>query len=221
MITIYGRVYSRAPRVLWAAEEIGVSYEHVSVDHKTDEVSQLEFLAMNPNGKIPVMVDGDVTLFESMAINFYLSTKYGEDLLPNSAHDHARALQWTFWGVSEIESKIVAMFVELIRKSPADRSQANIDAARTELDRMLVVLEGALSDRNYFLEDRFTLADLNLASIFALCKFIGPALADLLDAYPNVRGWLDDRCLARPAYKKVMAMEPPPADLLHLHAAAS
>jgi glutathione S-transferase len=215
MITIYGRVYSRAPRVLWAAEEIGVSYEHVSVDHKTDEVSQLEFLAMNPNGKIPVMVDGDVTLFESMA------TKYGEDLLPNSAHDHARALQWTFWGVSEIESKILDMFVELIRKLPADRSRANIDAARTELGRMLVVLEGALSDRNYFLEDRFTLADLNLASIFALCKFIGPALADLLDAYPNVRGWLDDRCLARPAYKKVMAMEPPPADLLHLHAAAS
>ena len=153
MITIYGRVYSRAPRVLWAAEEIGVPYEHVSVDHKTDEVLQPEFLAMNPNGKIPVMVDGDVTLFESMAINFYLATKYGEDLLPNSAHDHARALQWTFWG--------------------------------------------ALSDRNYLLEDRFTLADLNLASIFALYKFIGPALADLLDAYPNVCGWLDDRCLSR------------------------
>lgn len=87
------------------------------------------------------------------------------------------------------------MFVELIRKSPADRSQANIDAARTELDSMLVVLEGALSDRNYFLEDRVTLTDLDLASIFALYKFIGPALADLLSAYPNVRGWLDDRCL--------------------------
>ncbi|MFT4560537.1 MAG: glutathione S-transferase [Gammaproteobacteria bacterium] len=63
MLTLYGRVYSRAPRVLWAAEEMNVPYKHVSADHKAGDTAQCEYLEINPNGKIPAMVDGDQFLF--------------------------------------------------------------------------------------------------------------------------------------------------------------
>ena len=221
MITIYGRVYSRTPRVLWAAEEMGLAYKHVSVDHKAGDTSSPEFLAINPNGKIPALVDGDTKLFESMAINFYLAAKYATDLLPESETDRALALQWSFWGMSEIESKIITLFIELVRKSPAERSQSTIDEGRAQLDRMLAVLEEHLRDRYYLLGARFTIADLNLASIMALYKFIGPPLADLLESFPKANAWLNDQCLSRPAFQKVMAMESPPADLPHLRSAST
>ncbi|MFT4560536.1 MAG: glutathione S-transferase [Gammaproteobacteria bacterium] len=105
-----------------------------------------------------------------MAINFYLANKYGKALLPDNAADQAR-LTVEFRGMSEIESEVIALFVEL----------------------------------DYLLADRFTIADLNLASIISLYKFVGKPLEDLIDPFPRINGWLHDQCLARPAYKKVMA----------------
>ena len=96
-----------------------------------------------------------------------------------------------------------------------------MDEARTQLDRMLAVLEEHLGGRDYLLGVRFTIADLNLASILALYKFIGASPADLLDPFPRANAWLNDRCLSRSACKKVMAMEASPADLPHLHSASS
>lgn len=219
MVTIYGRIYSRAPRILWAAEEMGLAYKHVPVDHKAGDTSQPEYLAINPNGKIPALVDGEIKLFESMAINFYLATKYGKDLLPRDETGQAYALQWSFWGMSEIEPKLIALLIELIRKTPAERSQGVIDAARADLNRMFAVLEDHLKGRDYLLEERFTIADLNLAAIIALYQFVGTELADLLKPFPKADAWLHQRCLSRPAFNKVMAMGSPPADLPHLQSA--
>ena len=81
--TIYGVSGSRAIRSLWAIEEVGLEYTHVAThffkDSKTDD-----YLSVNPNGRIPALVDGDVTLFESMAINLYLTKKYAPALYPES-----------------------------------------------------------------------------------------------------------------------------------------
>ena len=75
MIKLYGVPLSRAFRSLWALEEIGVEYENVPVNF-VDDAKKPQYLAINPNGRIPALVDGDLTLFESMAINLYLARKY-------------------------------------------------------------------------------------------------------------------------------------------------
>src|SRR5438270_12862372 len=74
-IKIYGSAMSRAARVMWCAKELGLSFEHIDV--AWDSLKKPEFLAVNPNGKVPGFQDGNVTLFESLAINLYLAKKYG------------------------------------------------------------------------------------------------------------------------------------------------
>lgn len=96
MIKVYGVPMSRAMRVLWALEEVGTPYELVSTHFLTDAHAP-EFLTINPNGRIPAMQDGDVTLFESLAINLYLARKYGPALWPKTVADEGRAYQWSLW----------------------------------------------------------------------------------------------------------------------------
>src|SRR5262245_39410304 len=109
MIKLYGIRQSRAARSLWCLEELGVPYEHVPIHFATD-AKKPEFKAINPNGKVPALVDGDVTLFESMAINLYLVKKYDKaGLQPKSLEDEARAIQWSFWGMTEIEPSLLVV----------------------------------------------------------------------------------------------------------------
>ena len=109
--TIYGVPGSRAIRSLWAIEEVGIEYTHVPThfikDSKTDE-----YLSINPNGRIPALVDGDLTLFESMAINLYLTKKYAPVLYPVSEGDQAKAIQWSVWAISEIEPQQMQIVIQ-------------------------------------------------------------------------------------------------------------
>src|SRR5262245_1674145 len=111
MIKLYGIRMSRALRSLWALEELNVPYEHVPIDFMTESKTP-EFKAINPNGKVPALVDGEVTLFESMAINLYLARRYDtKGLYPRSAEDEARAIQWSFWGMTEIEPGLLIVLM--------------------------------------------------------------------------------------------------------------
>ena len=85
---MYGMSASRAFRSVWGIEEVGVDYEHVP-KHFGKDAKTPEYLAVNPNGRIPALVDGDLVLFESMAINLYLAEKYGDGLYPASVEDRA------------------------------------------------------------------------------------------------------------------------------------
>ena len=202
MITIYGKVRSRAPRVLWLADEIGLDYQHVPTDHRAGEAKEPEFLAINPNGKIPVLVDGDLTLVESMAINLYLARKYAKaPLWPTSEGDQALVNQWSYWGMTGIEPGLLKILIEILFKTEEERDSSVIDAAAEELKRPLTVLENHLSDRDYLLGGEFTVADLNLASIISLQLF---AEYDICAPYPRAQAWLN-RCLSRPAFQQVMA----------------
>ena len=104
MIRIYGTPMTRAIRPLWLLEELGVPYELVKTDFAGGATRTSEFLKINPNGHVPALVDGDLVLFESMAINLYLAEKYGKGTLwPGSEHDRARTVQWSFWAITECE----------------------------------------------------------------------------------------------------------------------
>ena len=85
-VKLYGTSKSRALRSIWAIEETGIEYEHIPTSFAGDS-KKPEYLAINPNGRVPSLVDGDLVLFESMAINLYLAKKYGGALYPTNPAD--------------------------------------------------------------------------------------------------------------------------------------
>ena len=200
MIKLYGQVRSRASRCLWALEEIGVPYELVPIDTNKGDNDKPEFLAINPNGRIPALVDGDLKLFESMAINLYLARKYGKDLWPSTETGEAHALQWSFWGMAEVEPFLITLLVQQIFTPEDQRRPDRVEEARAALVPRLTVLNDHLKNRPYLLGPKFTIADLNLASIFSLAGLVNVDLAP----YPNLNKWVET-CFSRPARQKLMA----------------
>ena len=198
MIKLYGISRSRAARSLWALEEIGIEYENVPI-HFMGDTKKPDFLALNPNGRVPVLTDGEVTLFESMAINLYLAKKYDGGLQPKTLEDEARAVQWSFWGMSELEPSLIQMLMHRVMLPEAKRDASQIEAAAQALERPLRVLDGQLAERPHLLGDAFSIADLNVASVLSLAKIVSFELADFL----NVKRWFDS-CLSRPAFTRAL-----------------
>ena len=89
---LYG-VGGRVFRCLWMLEEVGAEYEQIPVDWSAGESRTADFLALNPNGKVPLLVDGDLRLFESLAINYYLARRYAPQLWAANAAQEANATQ--------------------------------------------------------------------------------------------------------------------------------
>jgi len=197
MIKLYGIRQSRALRSLWALEELGVPYEHVPTNFATD-AKKPEYLAINPNGRVPALVDDDVTLFESLAINLYLAKKYDKSgLQPRSLEDEARAVQWSIWAMTEVEGPLLQILLNRVFLPPTQRDAS---AARTGEERLaapLRVLDGALTGRPYLLGDNFTIADLNVASVLSWALIVKLDLGKT----PNVARWLQE-CCARSAFAK-------------------
>ena len=122
--TLYGVSGSRALRSIWAIEETGIEYEHVPTHFFKDSKTP-EYLAINPNGRVPALVDGELTLFESMAINLYLARTYGGDLYPQHPADEARAMQWSVWAISEIEPLQMQIVVQKFF-TPEERRELDV-----------------------------------------------------------------------------------------------
>jgi len=196
---LYGIPRSRAFRSIWAAEEVGVDYELVPMSF-TDSSKTPEYLAINPNGRIPALVDGDLVLFESMAINLYLAKTYGGKLYPSDPHDEARALQWTIWGMTELEPQLIPMVIHKVFLPEDQRDPAVIARAEEAVQRPLGVLDAHLSDRESRLGGDFTIADLNLAGALSAANF---ASFDI-SKFENATRWLS-RCTARPSFARVQA----------------
>ena len=200
-LTIYGIAFSRAFRSLWAANELGLDYTHVPT-HFMKESKQPDYLAVNPNGRVPAMVDGDLVLFESMAINLYLARTYGAPLRIDDPVDEARAVQWSFWGITELENTLLqAMFTSLgMFGQEADADKAN-ETLNKGAGRALTVLDRHLEGRDWLVGESFTVADLNVAGVLNLAR---TARLDL-SQWPNVADWLD-RCYDQPGAKKTVEM---------------
>lgn len=199
MLKLYGISTSRALRALWMLEELGLEFDHEPVDFRGKALRTPEYLALNPNGRIPTLVDGDLVLWESMAINLYLAKTYDASagLWPEANESQALAVQWSFWVVTEIERDLLTV-LEHGRVLPEPERNANkLARSQGALKAPLQILDGALADRRYLVADRFTVADLNVAAVLSWAK---PAKLNLSDR-PHLLDWLD-RCLKRPAFKR-------------------
>ena len=201
-LKIYGVARSRAFRTLWMAKELGLDYDHVKVDFATGETRTPAHLALNPNGHIPVIDEDGFVLWESMAINLYLAKKHSLGrLYPTRPEDEAGAWQWSFWGMTEVERPVTALFNRAIL--PEDkRDAAAADSAERMLAQPLKVLDGVLGRGTNLLGDNFTVADLNVASILSWAR---PANVNVAP-FPKVAEWLKN-CAERPAARAARQLQ--------------
>ena len=196
MIKLYGISASRTLRPLWLLEEIGLEYELVPIDFKKGDNTRDDYLAINPNGKIPAMTDGDLVLYESMAINFYIAKNYGGNIYPEDPATEALAMMWSFWVMTEVEYSLLTVLMNTRvlpeEKRDPDRVSRNIK----QLEKPFSILNNTLQGRQYLISDDFSIADLNVSAVLSWCR---PARVNL-DQWPELNEWLL-RCIKRPAFK--------------------
>jgi len=202
-LNIYGVARSRTFRTLWMAKELGLDYAHVKVDFATGDTQTAAHLALNPNGHVPVIDDNGFVLWESMAINLYLAKKYGAGTLyPTRLEDEARAWQWSFWGMTEVERPVLTALFNRAILPEVKRDTAAADAAEQQLAQPLRVLDDAIGHSANLLGDNFTVADLNVASILSWAR---PAQIDMAP-FPRVAEWLKN-CAERPAARAARQLQ--------------
>jgi glutathione S-transferase len=200
-LRIYGIARTRAFRALWVAKELGLDYQHLPIEIGDDGAKSPEFLAINPNGRLPVIVDGDFVLFESLAITLYLAKKHSSGkLYPGTLEGEARAWQWSLWAVTEVDRGVNIWSLHAVRLPPAERNNALREEALKVLASPFKVLDAAVAQRPYLLGSEFTVADLNVAAV------ISRAVDMDLSVWPHLKVWLA-RCLDRPAAQDALALK--------------
>jgi glutathione S-transferase len=200
-LTIYGIARTRAFRALWIAKELGLEYEHVPVEIGDAGARSPDFLAINPNGRLPAITDGDFVLFESLAITLYLAKKHAHGTLyPDTLEGEARTWQWSFWAIAEVDRGVNIWSLHALRLPPDERDAAKRDEALKALQSPFKILDAAVTNQSYLLGNEFTVADLNVAAV------ISRAIDMDLAAVPALKAWLL-RCLERPAAREALALK--------------
>lgn len=216
-LTIYGIPASRAIRPLWTAAELGLDFTHVNLDYQRGGTRAPDFLAINPNGHIPVVVDqrradqgGEVVVWESMACALYLARHHGpadgQSITPVNPAEDAEALRWSFWAVNEVERDALTVLMHRM-VMPVERRKSELaEAAERRLVGPLSVIERHLelqraAGAGFLATDRFTVADLCAASVLNWARPARPLMAQ----HPLTHDWIQ-RCITRPAHVAVKAM---------------
>lgn len=199
MLRIHGSARSRAQRTLWMVYELGIPFEHDDLTPRSPGTKTPEFLALNPNGRLPVIEDDGFVLYESMAINFYLARKHNSPLYPSDPKQEALALQWSFWETDRLDRQLANYLTHSSLLPEAERDKAIADAAWADVEPAMNALNGALGKASWLAGPAFSIADLNVAC--ALWR----GLSMDLSQWPALREWFA-RCWDRPAAKRARAM---------------
>lgn len=203
MIKIYGSPKSSAGRVYWMLEELGLSYERVPLNMSLREQKSSEFLKLNPNGKVPCLIDGDFVIWESMAITQYLVSKYQPQspLLGSTAEEIGLIAQWSYWSILELQKHAVEWLIQVMFTPHERRDPSVIEKAQSALPPLVSILERALANKRFLLGERFTIADLHVASVINVILGLGFDTS----TYPQVHQWIK-ACQDRPACHRVASL---------------
>jgi glutathione S-transferase len=202
-LVLWGVGTSRTIRAHWAMHELGLDYECRPILPRSGETKTPEYTRLNARQKIPLLQDGDFTIGESAAIVAYLSRTYsspGRSLIPDDPHEFARWLEWCFFIVAELDS--TSLYV--MRRHGVKQGLAHIyghapdvvEKAGQYFRQQLRHVEAALADeRRYLMGDRFTSADILLATCLVWAIDYGVGVCD--NAMPYL-----ERVTSRPAYER-------------------
>ena len=186
MIKLYGFPQTRSVRATWALEEAGAEYEYELVNLRTGEHKQPAFLAINPFGKIPTLVDDGQAISESAAICTHIAEKFpAAKLIPTDAKGRAEYFQWLFFVVSELEVHLWTA-AKHDRFLPEDkRIPAIANTSFWEFEKAAAVLSTHLKDRQYIAGEQFSAADIICVSVLHWAHHVKIALDDTLLNYMN------------------------------------
>lgn len=201
MIKVYGSANTRSTRVTWALEEAGAEYEFIPIDFSKGEHRSEKLLKVNPNGKVPVLADGDFVLAESAAICSYIGEKFpASHLVPTNLQERASYLQWCFFVMSELETPLWNK-LKYTTLFPAERRvPAVAETALWEFERAAKILTQHLEGRKYVAGEQFSAADILVSLTLGWAQKSDVTLNDTLSAYMK-------RITARPALAKARARE--------------
>jgi len=197
--------YSGAPnptKVALFLEEAGVPYEPIPVDTRTGAQHKPDYLAINPNGKVPAIVDGDVTVFDSNAILLYLAEKTGKFLPPNTPKARAELLSWLMFVASGV-GPYSGQSVHFRNYAPEKMPYA-VNRYMFEAQRHFAILDARLAKQRYVLGDTYTIVDMD---VWGWARLIPTVLGEQAWAkFPNLKRLVDE-ISARPAAARAVALK--------------
>lgn len=190
---LYEFAPTRSIRVRWTLQELGVDFEAVTVNLGKGEMRRPEFLKINPAAKLPVLVDGDLVLTESVAIVLYLGEKYPDKgFVPADLKQRAQLNKWLLFTATELEQPLWRIARHTNVYPEPDRLPADIPLAKREFRSMAEVAEKHMQDRQYVVGDSVTVADFVLGYTLDWANLVG-----LLDNSPKLLAYME-RMYARP-----------------------
>lgn len=199
MLQIWGRRKSNnVMPVMWAVGELGLEHERYNVGGSFKGNDTPDYLAMNPNGKIPVIKDDGFVLYESQAIIRYLATKYGKGTLaPEDPQAFAIADQWMEWYKTTFFTPFLTLFFNICRVEADQQDQAKIAQLNTQLEPLLEILDDQLGKHSHVAGDSFTMADIPIGGAIHRYMSLKVSHPDM----PHITEWYH-RLQQRPAYQE-------------------
>ncbi len=198
-IVLWGRSSSsNVQKVLWTLAELGLAYRQREVGGEHGGLDTPEFRALNPLGRIPVLTDGNLAVWESSAIIRYLAASYGlGSLWPESPAQRSHVDRWLDWVLSTLQPAFTRLFIGYYRTPEAERSPDLVDAARAACARNFAILDEHLGKQAFLAGDQFTMADIPPGPALYRYLNLGLEIAELA----NVRAW-HERLAARAGYRQ-------------------
>ncbi|PPR09422.1 MAG: Glutathione S-transferase GstB [Alphaproteobacteria bacterium MarineAlpha11_Bin1] len=199
MLKILGRATSsNVMKVLWACAELGLEFEREDIGGKYGRNETPEFMAMNPNGLVPVIIDNGFVNWESNACVRYLAAKHDtHGLYPKDIQIRAIADRWMDWQVTSVSPAMIPVFRGMVRTIPKDRDMAAIEDGRVILSAKMSIINKTLSDQRFMAGKNFTMGDIPLG-IAAWRWFNMPIKRE---EYPHLERWVD-ALSQRPGYQQ-------------------
>jgi len=202
MIRILGRQTSgNVQKVLFALEEVGVPYTREDYGRQFNNTQTPEYKKLNPNAKVPTIVDGETVIWESNAILRYLAATYATGLTGSTPAERSDVERWMDWLLASINSLYLTMFKD--SKKPAEERISDYEAQAKELASLLALADLHLAGREWFALDRLTLADVALGPIVKRCLGFPIELPKLA----NLDAWME-RIDSRPAFQVATGAKP-------------
>jgi glutathione S-transferase len=165
---------------MWMLNELNLDYEHIPVNDHNGETRSSDFIQLNPNGKVPLLIDGDYRIFESIAINIHLARKYPNSLWLENIDLEGQIIQWSIWAMMEIDENIMHVLSSHNEKEQQKQFSNLLSSAR--------VIDDFLSQKPYLVGDQFTAADLNAAACFSGGAFLRYDFAE----FKHLNRWLKE-----------------------------
>jgi glutathione S-transferase len=181
---------------MWLLEEIGQPYELVPVDTAAGVNREPPFLALNPAGKVPILVSDGFMMSESHAINLWLAERHGGSFWPSDPQARGRILQWTLWAAAELEP--VTSQILRLKRASVEGTEPRIAELQESASVLFRLPELQLGKSSFLAGETFGVADIAIGSILVYANFFGIDIG----SFSKVSKWLAD-LRSRPAYQRV------------------